>query len=184
MQAIADHHAKLLIDALNGGGLSEAKLHLEHIWNAMVGLHSPDYGDKNGDGRADNPGDTFGVMLYAQRMIGLLDQLAELPGVNEHYQQGAANAAQCVRSVANKLGPEVKNRALGIFAAQDVQSATPDAQTLVSAMDALANGFDLNDNGTIDATEGECGAGQVYDLVRRLYHIHLEAVGASGENNH
>lgn len=109
--AIADHHAKLLLDALNGGGLAEAKMHLEHIWNTMVGLFAPDYGDKNGDGRADNPGDGFGIMLYAQRMIGLLGQLAELPGVSPHYQEGAATAAECVRSIANKLGPDVKAHA-------------------------------------------------------------------------
>lgn len=174
--AIADHHGKLLLDALNGGGLAEAKMHLEHIWNTLVGLHSPDYGDKNGDGRSDNPGDGFGIILYAQRMVSLLDQLAEMPGVNAHYQQGAGNAAQCVRSIANKLGPEVKNKALAAFAAKDTESALPDAQALVSAMGALANGFDINGNGTIDATEGECGAAQVYDLVRRLYHIHMAAV--------
>jgi len=25
-------------------------------------------------------------------MVGLLDSIAEMPGVNEHYQQGALNA--------------------------------------------------------------------------------------------
>jgi hypothetical protein len=181
--AIADHHGNLLIDALRGGDLGGAKTHMEHIWNTLVGLHSTDFGDKNGDGRSENPGDGFGFLLYAGRVVGLLDQIAEMEGVNEHYQEGAATASLCTRSIANRLGPEVKSKALVIFSAEDPDQILQEAEILVSTIATMAKGFDTDGNGTIDAAEGECGATQVNELVRRLYHVHL-AKNAEANHSH
>jgi hypothetical protein len=180
---IAEHHGSLLTDALKGGDIAGAKAHLEHIWNTLVGLHAPDFGDKNGDGQAQNPGDGFGFLLYAARVVGLLDQIAEMEGVNEHYQQGAATAAQCTRSIANRLGPEVKSKAQVIFAAENPDQVVQEAEALVSVLGTMSHGFDIDGNGSIDATEGECGASQVSELVRKLYHIHMARSG-TGEHEH
>jgi hypothetical protein len=181
--AIGKHHAEVLVEALKGGDLAAAKTHMEHLGNTMVGFHSPDYGDMNGDGKAENYGDGFGTLLYAARVVSILDQITELQGLNDHYRQGAVKAAQCTRSIANKLGPEIKEKGRTIFTATEADSAIQVGEVIVSAVDTLALGFDVDGNGTVDPAEGECGAAQVYDLVHRLYHIHM-AHDTQGQHEH
>ena len=45
-----------------------------------------------------------------------------------------------------------------------------------SSFAALSNGVDANDDSTIAASAGECGAAQAYQLSHHLFDIHLEQV--------
>lgn len=57
-------HLGFAVDALNNGNLLEGKLHAEHVNNIVSGIDHPDYGDINGDGRTENPGDDVGLERY------------------------------------------------------------------------------------------------------------------------
>jgi hypothetical protein len=170
---IATLHANVLVGALQGNDLAAAKKQMEDLWNILVGIHSPEYGDLDGDGEHENYGDNYGALRYAAELVQNLDQIAVLPTINDHYREGTGRAAKCARIVANVLAPEVKAKAQAIFAAQDAASAVPAGQYIQQAVEAMAQGFDTDGNGTIDPESGECGSLQVEQLVRRLYHIHM-----------
>ncbi|HSB88718.1 MAG TPA: serine/threonine-protein kinase, partial [Anaerolineales bacterium] len=61
-----DSHRGFSIDDLGRGNLVGARQHAEHTINIAVGEGSPDFGDWDGNGNAQNPGDGFGLMRYLQ----------------------------------------------------------------------------------------------------------------------
>ncbi|HSB90614.1 MAG TPA: hypothetical protein VLD63_11380, partial [Anaerolineales bacterium] len=61
-----DSHKGFSIDDLGRGNLVGARQHAEHTINIAVGEGSPNFGDWDGNGNAQNPGDGFGLMRYLQ----------------------------------------------------------------------------------------------------------------------
>ena len=59
-------HANLAKTAADNGDLAGAKQHAEHVVNIIEGSNGANFGDLDGDGSAQNPGDGFGVLVYAQ----------------------------------------------------------------------------------------------------------------------
>lgn len=55
-------HAKLLADTQAAGDLAGVKRHAEHVYNLIAGSLDAKFGDLNGDGRSQNPGDGFGLL--------------------------------------------------------------------------------------------------------------------------
>jgi tRNA A-37 threonylcarbamoyl transferase component Bud32 len=60
-----DSHLGYSLAALDSDNLEGAKGHAEHTINVLVGEASPDFGDWDGNKRAENPGDGFGLIAYA-----------------------------------------------------------------------------------------------------------------------
>ena len=56
-------HAGLAVDSTM---LAEVHQHAEHVVNIIEGSGGPNYGDLDGNGAAENPGDGFGVLSYAE----------------------------------------------------------------------------------------------------------------------
>jgi len=68
-----DSHLNLILSSIDGGSLAAAELHAEHVINISDGRNGPDYGDWNGDGRTENPGDDVGLVTYLELMRTLLE---------------------------------------------------------------------------------------------------------------
>jgi len=66
-----DTHVHNSLSAIEAGNLPGAKQHAEHVINILVGTTSPDFGDWNGDARAQNPGDGFGAVPYLKLALAL-----------------------------------------------------------------------------------------------------------------
>jgi hypothetical protein len=67
-----DSHLGFSVTAARGDNLGGAKLHAEHTINILEGEASSAYGDWDQNGRAENPGDHFGLIAYlhlAQAMV-------------------------------------------------------------------------------------------------------------------
>jgi plastocyanin/uncharacterized membrane protein YozB (DUF420 family) len=57
-------HADEMSAAVGRGELPTAKRHAEHLVNLIVGKNSLDYGDSDGDGAVEDPGDGTGAIGY------------------------------------------------------------------------------------------------------------------------
>lgn len=55
-------HAVELEDATGRNSLAATKRHAEHLINLIEGQNGVDYGDKDGDGRLEDPGDGIGLL--------------------------------------------------------------------------------------------------------------------------
>jgi hypothetical protein len=89
-------HAGFALDAFAGENLSLGKTHSEHTLNILDGSEGEFYGDYDGNGRADNPGDNVGLLPY----LLLLEATA----------RGAA-AAELERGGTGELGQSIADRA-------------------------------------------------------------------------
>lgn len=170
---LAATHGQLALDAITKGDLASGRLHVEHVWNILSGQTSPDFGDLDGDGEAQNPGDGYGVSVYALKVAEISDQIAEIPGLDAHIREAAAGMAVCARDIAEVGFPQARDQGQLILGAADAAAAEPAGLAMVDALNALAAGVDANGNGEIEAVKGECGATQVYELSHELFHIHL-----------
>lgn len=61
-------HADEMAAALGRGELPTAKRHGEHLVNLIVGANSLDYGDSDGNGAVEDPGDGTGAVVYLNRI--------------------------------------------------------------------------------------------------------------------
>jgi hypothetical protein len=80
---VAIQHVQNAVNAAAIGSLPETRTHLEHVVNILEGATGPRFGDYNGSGTAENPGDGFGVIGYAAHIADLLP---------DHEAVGAAAA--------------------------------------------------------------------------------------------
>lgn len=166
-------HGNLALAAFNTGDLAGGKGHIEHVWNILIGLTDEDYGDVNGDGQVQNPGDGYGVWPYAFKTAEVADRIAEMPNLADSLRQVALNMGVCVRNISGNWGPAAKEQARLILAATDATTAQATAQEMVTTLDALLNGLDGDGNGQIDPKPAECGAEQVYRLSHGLFALSL-----------
>ena len=170
---LAATHGQLALEAITRGDLASGQLHVEHVWNILSGQTSPAFGDLDGDGEAQNPGDGYGVSVYGLRVAEISDQIAETPGVEAHIREAAAGMAVCARHIADVGFPQAREQGQLVLNAADAAAAEPPGLAMVEALNALSAGVDANGNGEIEAITGECGATQVYELSHELFHIHL-----------
>ncbi|MDD5370902.1 MAG: cupredoxin domain-containing protein [Anaerolineaceae bacterium] len=59
-------HSDEMASALQRGNLTTAKRHAEHLVNLIVGKGSADYGDVDGNGTVEDPGDGTGAVVYLE----------------------------------------------------------------------------------------------------------------------
>jgi len=104
---VAHDHIFNAFNAAAIGAFGEMRTHAEHVINIIAGTASPRFADYTGDGRADNPGDGFGALAYAQQIAALLPQVSgDLSGVEN-------------------LLTAIQDKAEEILAAPDLATAQP-----------------------------------------------------------
>jgi hypothetical protein len=119
-QAARDH----VLNAFNAAGIGahgEAQTHAEHVINIIEGTAGPRFADYTGDGRAQNPGDGFGVLSYARQIAVLLP-----------------SASAALGDVENLL-ISIQDKAEEITAAPDLDTAKPLVNDLKTMGERLAN---------------------------------------------
>ncbi len=163
--AIAVQHGGFLADALAAANFDEARRHAEHVVNILDGAAGSHYGDLNGDGQAQNPGDGYGVRAYLADAITTIDTImtaitdtTALPFYAERVLTTNRNSLAAVTATIES--------ALKVFAADTAQEAQPFAAVVNTQLAALRDGRDLDENGVIDPFHNEGGllAAQGYAL--------------------
>jgi len=75
---LAAQHVTNAVNAAAIGAVDEMHAHLEHVVNILEGAGGPRYGDHDGNGTAENPGDGFGVISYAGQIARLIPEQAAI----------------------------------------------------------------------------------------------------------
>ncbi len=87
---LAVQHVTNAVNAAAIGALDEMRAHLEHVINILEGASGPHFGDHDGHGTAENPGDGFGVVEYAGQMSTLLPEDTAIVEINASIQTQSA----------------------------------------------------------------------------------------------
>lgn len=159
---IAIDHAGFAQEALAANDLNQARRHAEHVVNILEGKNGPHYGDLDGDGLAQNPGDGFGVLPYLEGAMEQVQLAAEIAPATAGMQQAAGRLRNTGDNHLNLLNAALE-KALQIFAADTVTEAQPFADKLAELLNQVQNGTDLDGNGTIDPTKNEGGMVTLYE---------------------
>jgi len=122
---VAVQHVQNAANAAAIGALPEMRLHLEHVVNILEGAAGPRFGDYNGNGVAENPGDGFGVIGYSSQMAQLLGGQGAV---------GAAAAAVQAQSAA------IQDKCLEILPMDDMAAATAQLGGLQALAEQLKAG--------------------------------------------
>lgn len=173
--ALAVTHAQLALNAIATGDHRVGKLHVEHVSNILNGSDSPDFGDLDGDGEAQNPGDGYGVLPYAWQVSAVAGQIAQVTTLPDALADAAAGIVICADNVAGLWGAEALAQARGVLDAADAAASEGPGLELATVTAALDGGVDANSNGEIEIFPGECGAEQIYQLSHELFDITLTA---------
>lgn len=149
----AQNHAGLAAGARSVGSMQN---HAEHTLNIINGTTE----DYDGNGSPQNPGRGVGVFFFLDRIDQLLLDVVQREDATIHVQQNAEFILVCttnVRDWANR----VNELELELITAESIESVEDQAAESQALVDAMINGIDLNENGQIEAFEGECGLGQI-----------------------
>ncbi len=87
---LANQQATMLQSALRANDLPEVKRYTEQLVNILVGKNDTRYGDLNGDGKIENPGNGFGVQKYLRGIKAQTQQVVTIAETTE-AQQARAN---------------------------------------------------------------------------------------------
>ena len=168
-------HAKAVSGAAALGDSQSMDRHIEHMLNILEGKGGPDYGDFDGNGVLQDPGDGFGIDHY-------IDQI----GAQAAAAAAASDASQNVKTHATELQAlavnlrAVANQIAGLLLQAHKATAIADKQSFTSKALVLSrtllNGQDKNGDGVIDPLAGEGGAYTTY-----FYSQYLAALGAVPE---
>jgi hypothetical protein len=154
--ALGLDHLNFTRQGLAGNNLAGGLNHAEHALNILVGAADERFGDENGDGQAQNPGDGYGVLGYLnalQRTAAAAGQAdptsAELALHAGYLQTTIQNAIQRTDGIVQLLER--------CFVQDSAGSALALTDQAVALYDELLFGFDANSNGTVEPVQGEGG---------------------------
>jgi hypothetical protein len=170
---IAAEHGQLTLDAIKDSNLKVGQQHIEHVLNTLNGEVSPKFGDINGDGKVENPGDGYGVWPYAAKVADIADQVAATADLPALVHEAAVTMGACARKFPATWGPQASEHAQAILDAADAAAAEPAALALVEILNQMSEGVDANNNGAVELVEAECGANQIYQISHGLFEIPL-----------
>lgn len=152
----ASQHAGLAARATNVGGL---RSHAEHTINIIQGTED----DFNGDGRGSNPGRKIGIYFFLDQIEEHLLVIANAPDSTIELQTNVELIRVCWQNVRD-WSDQVIELEQELLAAEDVESVEQQAAESTELTNAMINGIDANENGSVEPFEGECGLQQMMDF--------------------
>jgi LPXTG-motif cell wall-anchored protein len=175
-------HANLANDAANDGDLDGAKNHAEHVVNIIEGSEGANFGDLNDDGSAQNPGDGFGLLVYAGDggkhagfAMGTDDADAEVLLHGQHVVDTQANVVGWATMV--------RDQALDVLGATDLPMAQTYTAMMVDYATNALEGFDANGNGVVQPITGEGGAQTAYVHGQLMAQFNLAVSGPPADED-
>jgi hypothetical protein len=157
----ASLHANLSNTAAQNGDLAGAQQHAEHVVNIIEGESGANYGDLDGDGATQNPGDTFGLLTYAagtaqhaNLAMNASDADVEVLLHGQHVVDSSTNVTTWA-TVA-------RDNALKVAGTSDIANAQTYAAMMAQAAQDALEGVDANTSGAVDPIIGEGAAQTAY----------------------
>jgi plastocyanin len=161
-------HATFVADAQAAGDLAGVKRHAEHVYNLLAGSRDPKFGDLNGDGHSQNPGDGFGLLQNGDQ-AGYIKAISDAAVAAE----SAADATDAVKAHSEHVricaenmrgwATEARDLALQLGQASDAAAIKDQTARLVTLSQWLQRGDDANGDGEIAPVPGEGGGIVAYE---------------------
>jgi hypothetical protein len=166
---LATEHSRLGAESAASGDLDGARQHAEHVINIIVGENSGDqfgiaFGDHDGNGTAENPGDGIGVWPYTNDAITQLDGAIAGTNFDAEVKNRLGEARQCLVNLREQMKLALAD-AESVLGAADAAAALPLAENLVTHANGGTSGADADSDGNIALTINECGAQQALDII-------------------
>jgi plastocyanin len=171
-------HAQFLAEAMDEGNLPLEKLHAEHMVNLIEGREGEHFGDLNGNGKVDNPGDGYGVLQNGAQdgyVKGMRDH-AQLAATADDATDEIKLHAGHVRIAGDNTGKrtaELRDRALNILMTRSVAETRTDVQKILNLAHQTVQGIDLNGDEQIAPVPGEGGVTVAYQHAQLMAAIRL-----------
>ena len=173
-------HAEFLNEALNDGNLPLEKLHAEHMINLIEGKEGEHYGDLNGNGRVENPGDGFGLLPngpqdgYIKGMRDRAQLAAAAPDATADIKVHAGHVDIAGENTLERV-TDIRDRSLSILNARAVSATRSDVQRILALGHQTLAGVDLNGDEQISPVPGEGGVLVAYQHAQLMASIPLLA---------
>jgi plastocyanin len=161
-------HAQFIAQARTSGDTAAIARHAEHVFNLVSGSRDAQFGDRNGDGHAQNPGDGFGLLPngeqagYIQAAQASASAASQAPDATEAVTVHAGHVQVCTTNMQG-WATTVRDLALALSQTTDVSAAGAQIDQLLALSTALSLGDDVNGDGHITPVPGECGAQVAYE---------------------
>lgn len=149
---LAQRHAGLAAGATNVSGMHT---HAEHTINILLGTQD----DLDGSGSGQNPGRGVGAATFFDRIDAQLEIAAA--SAPPEIQRQLESIRVCVANTRSWMG-EVISLERELLASDSLEAVAEQMRTSTERTLAIMDGVDLNENGEIEAFEGECGLYQLY----------------------
>jgi serine/threonine protein kinase len=163
--ALIDDAGEALETAFDAGDEKAVRANAEAIINLIVGSQSADFKDWDKNGKVENPGDGFGLLLNGK-------QTGYLEGTITHAELAAAADDATANILLHSGHAAVSGKNVEDWATQlrDVakrilesgQISEADINLAISLADQIHNGLDLDGNESVDPIAGEGGALTAY----------------------
>lgn len=159
-------YAQLTADAYSAGDSAAVQRHAEHVYNLVAGSLDPAFGDRNGDGRPQNPGDGFGLLPNGAQAgyIAAVAESAQAAGEAADATEALKLHAGHVLASTGNLRPwaeEVKTIARQLGASE--RASQSDLGRLLTLAAQIQVGLDANGDGEVAPVPGEGGARVAYE---------------------
>jgi plastocyanin/tRNA A-37 threonylcarbamoyl transferase component Bud32 len=178
-------HADLLKQTLDAGDLAGEKRHAEHLINLIEGRQGEHFGDSDGNGTIQNPGDGFGILKNGQQ-LGYLDGMvghallaAEAPDATENVKTHAASIQAIGETIGGRM-TDIRDHALRINQAASAAETQQDVVAILELARQAIQGVDANTNGQIEPIAGEGGILTAYRTAQSMAEMPL-APGSADE---
>lgn len=177
-------HIVLLAESQAAGDVGGMRRHGEHVFNLVAGSRDARFGDLDGDGKSQNPGDGFGLLPNGQQdgyIKGMVDHArlaAESPDATENIKLHAGHvgiAGENTRVRVAQIG-DIARRVLQAAGVADTQN---DVLSIVALAQQTIGGVDTNNDEQIAPAPGEGGVLTAYQHAQLMAGITLTAEAAA-----
>lgn len=149
----AAQHAGLAAGAGNIGGV---RTHAEHTINILTGEQL----DRDNSGSGSNPGRGVGVYFFLEAINSILNEASSGENTSIDLQTNAEFIRVCTQNV-QLWADEIIELEFEMIAGESLEAIVEQTERSTLLAEQLRSGFDLNENGIIEAFEGECGLDQI-----------------------
>lgn len=178
-------HASFLADAQAAGDLAGVKRHAEHVYNLIAGSLDAKFGDLNGDGRSQNPGDGFGLLQNGSQ-AGYLRATGEAataakgaPDASDSVKAHSEHVLICTENM-QEWAIEARDLALKLAQATDLAAVQEAPARLAQLSQWIQRGNDANGDGEIAPVPGEGGGLVAYEHAQFMAGFGLFPFKAAG----
>jgi plastocyanin len=168
-------HAQFLRDAFTANDFGLEKVHAEHIINIIRGSEARDV---NGDGKAQNPGDGFGLLPNGQQdgyIKGMIDHAklaADAPDATEDIKLHSSHVQISGENTQDRID-QIRALAEKIAAAGSIADTQQDVLGILALSEQAIQGIDVDLDEQVAPIPGEGGVITAYQHAQLMARVPL-----------